>query len=559
MARSAADLDWLRRNIPCEAACPARTDIPGYLEAIAAGDFDAAYRINLRDNVFPAVLGRVCARPCEPPCRHGWAGLGESVAICWSKRSAADFAQRREPVVLSPWFAATGRRVAVVGAGPAGLAAARDLRLLGHEVTVLERDSEPGGLLRTGIPPFRLPREILKREIAQVLAQGVELRCRVAVGRDLSVAELLQHYDGVIIATGAQRPRMPSLPGSDARRVEHGLKFLREVNCEGRTEVGQAVVVIGGGFTAFDCARVAIGLGAASVIIAYRRSAEEMVATPGEREEAGEEGVRFWFHAAPVAVSVSTAGEVRAIRMIRTVSGPPDVRGQHPPIPLPQSEFEIPADHVLFATGQEAELPEILDIRSNRLRVCGDAAAGSSNLIDAIADGRRAAADLDMHLMGMRRVFEQGIVTHGRSFERTRADDSIPRHPMPLLDVRDRDRNAEVEIGYSEGGAREEARRCYLCHYKYEIDMSRCIYCDQCAEVKPRAACIVKVAHVEVDAEGRIIGWTPREWKLSQPIPHHSYFIQQADCIRCDLCRQVCPVDCISVHKVSWLMGPTHR
>lgn len=556
-ARTARDLDWLQRNIPCEAACPARTDIPGYLEAIAAGEFDEAYRINLRDNVFPSVLGRVCARPCEPPCRHGWPGLGEPVAICWSKRSAADFARREQPVVLPPWYPPSGRRVAVVGGGPAGLAAARDLRLLGHSVVVFERDREPGGLLRTGIPAFRLPREIVEAEIEQVVAHGVEVRCGVAVGRDVALDELLDRFDGVIVATGADRPVIPALPGSGARGVEHGLSFLREANCEGRTAVGRAVVVIGGGFTALDCARMAIRFGAASVTIAYRRGPEDMVVAPGEREEADEEGVRFIFHAAPMSLTADREGRVVALRMIRTRPGEPDERGRRRPVTVAGEEFELTTDHVVLATGQTPDLTWLPEPRPERLLVCGDAAAGSSNLIEAIADGRRAAAELDARLTGARRVGESGEVAEGRGVTRTRADDAIGRHAMPRLALNARGRNDEVETGYSNGAAREEARRCYLCHYKYEIDMSRCIYCDQCVEVKPREACIVKVAGVEQDAEGRITRVIPRAWRLVPPIPPHAYFIQQTECIRCDLCRQVCPVHCISVHKVSWTIGPT--
>ncbi|HMP74014.1 MAG TPA: FAD-dependent oxidoreductase, partial [Kiritimatiellia bacterium] len=214
------DFDWLEKNIPCQVACPAKTDIPGYLDAVARGAYEEAYRINLRDNVFPAILGRVCTRPCEPACRHGWEGLGEPVAICFSKRSAADFMERQEPVVVEPVYGRTGKRVVVIGGGAAGLAAARELVLLGHEAVVLEQHEEAGGMMVQGIPEFRLPRELVRREIEQVARTGVEIRCGVTVGRDVELGELIDSYDAVVVAAGTMKPVMPAnLRGVNVRGV----------------------------------------------------------------------------------------------------------------------------------------------------------------------------------------------------------------------------------------------------------------------------------------------------------------------------------------------------
>ena len=206
------DFHWLSENIPCQSACPAGTDIPGYLEAVYHGRFQEAYEINLRDNVFPAILGRVCSRPCESACRHGWPHNGESVAICFSKRSAADFSDQN-PVVLPPLYGPSGKHVAIVGSGVAGLTAARELIRLGHQVSVFEKHDTPGGMLNQGIPAFRLPRDVIEFEIGQVLALGVQLHCKVDVGRALPLDDLVARFDAVVLAAGTLRPNLLELPG----------------------------------------------------------------------------------------------------------------------------------------------------------------------------------------------------------------------------------------------------------------------------------------------------------------------------------------------------------
>ncbi len=312
---------WLAQNIPCQTACPAGTDIPGYLEAIYRGEFAKAYEINLRDNVFPAVLGRVCSRPCEDACRHGWPGNGESVAICFSKRSSADFSSQG-PVLLKPLFPNTGKRIAVIGAGVAGLSAARELALWGHQVSVFEKHKSPGGMLNQGIPMFRLPRAWIAREIEQITALGVEIRCGVDIGVDIELATLLTDYDAVVMAAGTLRPNILALPGVDLPGIEHGLQFLLQVNEFGRREIGKNVIVIGGGYTALDCARTALRLGAQTTIF-YRRGIEDMVVLPGEVEEFRNEGGKLETRCAPCEF-LSQAERVSGVRFIRTTSGAAD-------------------------------------------------------------------------------------------------------------------------------------------------------------------------------------------------------------------------------------------
>ena len=224
------EVQWIEPVIPCQSACPAHTRIPEYLAAVARGEFDAAYKINLQDNVFSAVLGRVCARPCEAACRHGRPSQGEPLAICFSKRAAADFFAG-DPVTLAPLFdQPTGKRVAVIGAGVAGLTVARELARCGHTVTVLEKHVRPGGMLNQGIPAFRLPRNIVDREIEQVRRCGVEIRSGVEVGKDVTLTDLLAQHDAVVLAGGTLRRNRLDLPGGDLAGIRHGLDFLLEVN-----------------------------------------------------------------------------------------------------------------------------------------------------------------------------------------------------------------------------------------------------------------------------------------------------------------------------------------
>ena len=571
-ASAPRDFDWLKRSIPCQAACPAGTDIPSYLGAIYRGEYDRAYRINLHDNVFPGVLGRVCSRPCEDQCRHGREGLGESVAICFSKRAAADWG-RQAPVALKPWFAATGRTVAVIGAGPAGLAAARNLALMGHAVTVYEKHDRPGGMMNQGIPEFRLPRAVVDREIEQIRLLGVRIECRAPVGPERPLSGLLRAFDAVVMACGTLRPNLLDIPGADLAGIRHGLSFLLEANERRAAEVGRNVVVIGGGFTAMDCARTAARLGVASpgadgrsIKVLYRRSRAEMLITPGEVEELNHEGIPMEFMVAPVAY-IGEGGRVRAMRFIRTKLGEPDANGRRKPVPIPGSEFEIPADTVLLATGQfpdtawiDSELRGPLVDRDGwlasgklpstgveRLFVAGDFATGASSLIQAIAHGADCARRVDAMLMGAGRLRDVARIEDIEGTGRIREMDAVPRQPMPALPVEGRSLEAEVERGYDQPGSVEEAQRCYLCHAKYEIDPDRCIYCDWCLKAKPRPNCIMRVADLVYDGEGRII----EHQSASGTEATKLIWINPSDCIRCNACVDACPVDAISVQRVS--------
>ncbi|MCF7816329.1 MAG: FAD-dependent oxidoreductase [Kiritimatiellales bacterium] len=543
---AAKDFQWLETSVPCQKACPAGTDIPAYLAAIADGDPDTAYQINLRDNVFPAVLGRVGSRPCEPACRHGYDGLGQPVAICFSKRSAADF-KNQVPVLLEPWFPCTGKRVAVIGSGVAGLTVARNLTLLGHTVTVYEKHNRPGGMLNQGIPAFRLPREIIAREIRQIAALGVELICNTEIGKDLALETLIAQSDAVVMAAGTLRPNLLNIPGHDLKGIRHGLDFLLEVNETGRSHIGKRAIVVGGGFTAMDCARTARRLGAQTAELSddwilkvfYRRSKDEMRVTPGELEELGNEGVPLECHATPVAY-LGEDGKLVGMRFVRTGT---------------KEEFDIPADSVLLATGQfpdmawtenAAGFPSMED--SENIFMAGDFAQGATSLIEAIAHAKGVVTEVDRFLMGRAQMKDVVVVENATAIGRTRAMDELERQPMPTLPLTGRGLPNEVETGYDAATAQEEAKRCYRCNFKFEIDQDKCIKCDWCLKAKPRPECILMLKELRHDAEGCIVSWDVADSMREM----NMIWINQDECIRCGACLLACPVDAINLQKVAF-------
>ena len=536
----------METNVPCQKACPAGTDIPAYLTAIAEGNPDEAYRINLRDNIFPAVLGRVCSRPCEAACRHGYEGLGDAVAICFSKRSAADF-KAGDPVLLEPWFPPTGKKVAVIGAGVAGLAVARNLTLLGHRVTIYEKHSRPGGMLNQGIPEFRLPRDLIEREIGQITGLGVDMVCNTAIGSDLLMSDLLKDFNAVVMAAGTLRPNLLNLPGHELAGIRHGLDFLLEVNDSGTADIGRCAIVIGGGFTAMDCARTAQRMGVPTaqwdLKVLYRRSRNEIRVAPGELEELENERIPLECHATPLAY-LGVDGHVAGMRFRQTETG---------------EEFEVPADTVLLATGQfpdfswAEDMAEVESIELNsKLFAAGDYAQGATSLIEAIAHAKRVALDVDSFLTGRDRMEISVRVETAGETGRTREMDFIGRQPMPTLPLSDRDLPSEVERGYETAAAIEEANRCYRCNFKFEIDQDKCIKCDWCLKARPRPECILMLKELKHDEEGRVVSWeateTVREMNL--------IWINSDECIRCGACIKACPVDAINLQKVSLCTEP---
>ncbi len=556
------DFAWMRENVPCQTACPASTNVPGYIYTDFQERYGRSYEINRYVNILPGVLGRICSRPCELACRHGWPGFGEPVAICHLKRVASDFkpaGHRIEEFMFGP----SGKQVAVVGSGPAGLGAAHDLAIFGHKVTIYEALERPGGMLRYGIPEFRLPRDILDVEISNILRLGVDLRAGVRVGTDIALEDLLKTHDAVLIAAGTYRPNKLGIQGEDTEHVYSGLDFMMEANAGKDVPVGDKVHVIGGGYTAMDCARTSLRLGAKRVVINILTTEDYITVNKDELGQVKAENVEI---RGLVSIGrIDRSGTGLGVRFMRNRLGGYSDKGERLAVPIKGSDFTDDADTVIYAIGQRPETSFMkgalkldkgvmqafertrfaTDIRG--LFVAGDFGTGASTVIESIASGRGAAWAMDRYLVD--RVRRKKVVKFQKYTERQRerAWDFIPRQTMPTLPVNERLNRAEVELGLDRTRGREEAKRCYLCSLKFEIDVTRCIYCRYCIDVCP-TNCIHTTKDVVTGEDGQQSLVVTDRWNEVSAI-----VIDNNHCIRCGNCKKVCPVECIDVVKAELL------
>jgi len=489
---------------PCKKACAVHTSAQGYVALVAAGRLDDAYRVASETNPFPSVCGRICTRLCETACARS--RVDEPIAIAALKRFVADEVGPTQEIAPAPVI--HDERVAVVGGGPAGLTAARDLVELGYATTVFEAQPVAGGMLRTGIPDYRLPHEVIQREIDQVLARGVTLELGRRVGVDLTVDELFaQGYGAVYLATGLQRSAPVDLPGADLTGVQHAVELLRDLNLGHDVAVGERVVVVGGGDVALDAARSAIRLQVAAgrepdVTLVYRRTKVEMPANASELDEARDEGLKVEFLVAPVRVT-SAEGAVAGLELVRCELGQADESGRFQPVPVAGSEFTLPADGVIFAIGQ-AMVDDFLAgcdgvrVEGDQIRVdretCmtdrpgvfagGDAAAGGYfTAIEAVAAGHRAAAAIHNHLRGetLLPVWTDEQVVARPTDDELAAVQIGQRVPLAMVDgVARRAGWGEVSPGYDAEQAVAEAQRC--------LDCAVCSDCGSCVRACPSGA-----------------------------------------------------------------------
>ena len=590
---------WYQDNIPCQEACPVKTNCRGYLNLAAAGEFEKGWELALDPNPMASICGSVCAAPCETACRRK--EVDKPLSIRYVKKFLSDWTHQNIKVdghsytqPPAPVFGPPRGKVAIVGAGCAGLAAASDLSKLGFGVTVYDALDQAGGTALAGVPPFRLPREVIDRDINGIVNENVELRLSTYVGKDVSIRQLHDDNDAVLVSAGCFEPNYPRIPGEDSAGVMAGIVFLERAYRGRPLEVGKRVVVLGGGYTAMDCASTSWRLGAEEVFIVYRRSRDEMVVDEEELTETEREGMQFVYLASPTAVKADASGHVSGVEFVRNKLGEPDKSGRRAPEPIPGSEFVVPCDTVLLALGQAPDttwlaqdFPEFRVKRWNEIKVDretyqtvvpkifmgGDYRTAPTTIIEAVADGRSAAQQiarfLDENAVAVNVPEYHEVVTLRRSstpdniglislegelarvYHNMSVDyDRIPRQEMPKLAKQERrGLFLEVNQGYTEAQAVAESDRCLKCNFNIEIIGELCIICGGCVDVCPMDVIhMVDMSDIVDDGSIPAVG-TAKKWQNGV-----AFFLDETACIRCALCVIRCPTDAITMNRYGTVM-----
>lgn len=573
------DPSYFHKVVDCQWACPAHTPVPEYIRLIAAGRYADAYMVNWYSNVFPGILGRVCDRPCEPACRRGRVEK-DAVAICRLKRVAAD--AKGDVQALMPQAPAqrNGKRVVCVGAGPASLTVARDLAVLGYEVTVLDGGPTPGGMMRSQIPKFRLPDRVIDEECAQITTLGVQTRYNTWVNS--MTALLAEPWDAIFIGTGAPRGRAPEVSGWESfnGQVHIGIEWLANVSFGHTDKVSPRVIVLGGGNTAMDCCRTARRLGGTDVKVVVRSGFDEMKASPWEKEDALHEGVEIHNFLVPKAF-LSEAGRLTGVRFER-VRAEYDAKGKRSLVPTGEAPVDMPCDEVLVAIGQdnafgwiEAEAGIQMDrwgmpvldaqtLQSSVPRVFfgGDAALGPKNIITAVAQGHEAGVSIDRFCRGAPllprpdprvTMNSQKMGIHEWSYDNQVSEDK--RHVVPSADVAValKDLKLELELGFDAKAAFAEAQRCLNCDMQTVFTAKACIECDACADICP-TECISFVANGdEADLRGRLNAPaenTEQALYVSEGLKTTRVMVKDENvCLHCGMCAERCPTGAWDMQK----------
>jgi len=584
--------DYFHKVVDCQWACPAHTPVPEYIRLIAAGRYTDAYIVNWKSNVFPGILGRTCDRPCEPACRRGrveeaQAAKPEPVAICRLKRVAADFKDDDITDRLPrPAQQKNGKRVACVGAGPASLTVARDLAPLGYEVVVFDGDAKAGGMIRSQIPRFRLPEEVIDEETGYVLNLGVDFRAGTRI--ESMKALLTEGFDAVFVGSGAPRGRDLKIPGRSeaAAQIHIGIDWLSSVSFGHVTQIGKRVIVLGGGNTAMDCCRSAKRLGGEDVKVIVRSPFDEMKASPWEKEDAAHENIPILDCLVPKAF-VHEGGKLTGMRFER-VRAVRDENGKRQLVPTGEPEQLFECDEVLVAVGQENAFPWIerdagiafsewgmplldeVTLQSSEPKVFfgGDAALGPKNIIWAVAQGHAAAISIDKFLHGEDisvrpppgvTLVSQKMGIHEWTYDNAVTSDT--RHKVPWRDVNKalRSIKVEVELGFDVQTAWNEAQRCLNCDVQTVFNTGQCIECDACVDICP-TDCITFTANgTEADLRTRLRAparHPDQSLYVSGNLKTGRVMIKDEDvCLHCGLCAERCPTGAWDMQK--FLIDPT--
>ncbi len=584
---------YFHKVVDCQWACPTHTPVPEYIRLIAQGRYAAAYMLNWESNVFPGILGRVCDRPCEPACRRGRIQVGdegtakdpslknaEPVAICRLKRVAADYKGDIDGYMPAIPASKNGKRIALLGAGPASLTVARDLLPLGYTCVLFEKDPMGGGLMRTNIPSFRLPAAVLDEEVDRIVALGVEKRFGVEVTSMQAV--LAEGFDAVFVGTGAPRGKDLVVPGRKeaAANIHIGIQWLTSVAFGHVEKVGKRVIVIGGGNTAMDCCRTAMRLGAEQVTVTVRSPRKVMKASDWELKDAMHEGIPILDNHAPKAFIIDN-GKLAGVRFEKMKETGVDAKGR-PKLEASGEEIVIACDDVLMAIGQENSFPWIerdLGIEfgewdmptvdrktfmSTRPGVFfgGDAGWGPENIIWAVAHGHQAAISIDAHLNGRDinerpgpgvTLVSQKMGIHEWSYSNDY--DAGRRVAVPHAETAKSLKNlkVEVELGFDDKLAAKEVERCLNCDIETVFTRQLCIECDACVDI-----CPVDCINFTENAPEQSLRQTLRvpavnltqDLYISDVLPTGRIMAKDEDvCVHCGLCAERCPTGAWDMQK----------
>jgi len=576
------DPEYFHKVVDCQYACPAHTPVPHYIRLIAEGKYSEAYMVNWDSNVFPGVLGRTCDRPCEPACRRGRLDKEEPVAICRLKRVAADNKDDVKSLMPQGPFKSNGKKVALIGAGPASLTVARDLAPEGYEIHVYDEQKKGGGFMRSQIPAFRLPETVLDEEVKYILDLGIHTHFNQYVS---SLKEILaKDYDAVFIGSGAPKGRDLKLPGREegAANIHIGINWLSSVAFEHTKSIGKKVIVLGGGNTAMDCCRTARRLGGEQVKVLVRSPFAEMKASPWEKEDAIHEDIPILDNHVPKSFIVEN-GKLKGM-IFEKVHPVYDADGKRKLVPTGEADVTIEADDVLIAVGQENSFPwierdlgiefdewgmPVVDkktfVSSNpKVFFGGDAAWGPKNVITAVAHGHQAAISMDL-MCKQKNIAEerpspyvnlvsQKMGIHEWSYDSEVVNDK--RYVVPQADksVTLKSIKKEVELGFDPFQGFKEAERCLNCDVQTVFSETKCIECDACMDVCP-TACITFTDNEDDE--------TTLRSKLKAPATNLSQDLYVSDklatkrvmikdenvCLHCGLCAERCPTAAWDMQK----------
>ncbi len=573
--------EYFHKVVDCQYACPAHTPVPEYIRLIAAERYTDAYMINWVSNVFPGVLGRTCDRPCEPACRRGRIEE-EPVAICRLKRVAADFKGSVKELMPAIPTQKNGKKIALIGGGPASLTVARDLAPLGYEIHLFDEQIRGGGMMRSQIPAFRLPETVLNEEVDYILDMGIHTHFKHYVS---SLKELLdQDYDAIFVGTGAPRGRdLPNLPGRQegAANIHIGIEWLASVAFEHTQKIGKKVIVLGGGNTAMDCCRTSRRLGGEEVKVLVRSPFAEMKASPWEKEDALHEDIPIIDNHVPKSFVVEE-GKLKGV-MFEKVSPVYDEKGKRQLLPTGEPLVFVEADDVLVAIGQENtfpwiernigltfdkwELPEVntVSYQSTIPKVFfgGDAAFGPKNVITAVAHGHQAAVSIDLFCNGLDVLTQRlapttNLVSQKMGIHEWSYDSPITTDLRFLVPQADKkltlsNRKKEVELGFDVQTAFKEAQRCLNCDVQTVFNTSSCIECDACMDICPTSCITFTNNGEEEDLRTRLSAPAlnlTQDLYVSDVLKTGRVMVKDEDvCLHCGLCSERCPTAAWDMQK----------